>query len=162
VDSANERQKRVLFTKLSSAMGGDVSGRRVAVWGLSFKPQTDDVRESPALRLIDDLIDAGARVVAHDPVAIPAARQHFNGHVESGQVAFAASSYAAAEGADALVIATDWNEYRNPNFKRMRDALATPLVVDGRNLYDPRQMATLGFDYHSLGRPSVPTHEAHQ
>jgi UDPglucose 6-dehydrogenase len=157
VDATNERQKRVLFAKLAAALDGELSGRRVAVWGLAFKPQTDDVRESPALSLIHELVDAGAQVIAHDPVAMDAARIRFNGHVESGQITFARTSYDAAAGADALVIATDWNEYRTPNFLRMREALARPVVVDGRNLYDPNQMASLGFAYYSIGRPTVTT-----
>jgi UDPglucose 6-dehydrogenase len=155
VDSTNERQKRVLFCKLTAALGGQLAGTRVAVWGLAFKPQTDDVRESPAIPLIHELIDAGARVVAHDPVAMESARTRFNGHVEDGSLSFAATSYDAATGADALVIATDWNEYRNPNFRRMRQALARPVVIDGRNLYDPDQMAALGFTYHSIGRDAI-------
>jgi len=155
VDAANQRQKRVLFAKLEAALDGGVAGARIAVWGLAFKPQTDDVRESPALALIADLLDAGADIVAHDPVAAESARVHFNGHVESGRVRFTTSSYAAARGADALVIATDWNEYRTPNFLRIREALARPVIIDGRNLYEPDQMASLGFSYHSIGRASV-------
>jgi UDPglucose 6-dehydrogenase len=155
VDAANERQKRVLFSKLATALDGSLAGARVAVWGLAFKPQTDDVRESPALALIDELLEAGADIIAHDPVAVESARAHFNGHVESGRVRFAASSYAATRGADALVIATDWNEYRTPNFQRIREALARPVIIDGRNLYEPEQMASLGFTYHSIGRAPV-------
>jgi len=155
VHDANERQKRVLFGKVAAALDGELSGRRIAVWGLAFKPQTDDVRESPALSLIHDLIGAGASVIAHDPVAMTAARQHFNGQATSGQIAFAATSYDATAGADALVIATDWNEYRNPNFARVRAGLAQPVIVDGRNLYDPKHMSTLGFRYYSIGRATT-------
>lgn len=157
VDATNERQKRALFAKVAAALGGELDGRRIAVWGLAFKPQTDDVRESPALVLIHDLIEAGARVVAHDPVAMAAARDRLNGHAARGHVAFARTSYDAASGADALVIVTDWNEYRNPSFARIRAALARPVVVDGRNLYDPHQMAALGFQYYSIGRPAAQT-----
>jgi UDPglucose 6-dehydrogenase len=152
VDSTNERQKRVLFHKLVAALNGDLEGARVAVWGLAFKPQTDDLRESPALALIDALLDAGATVSAHDPVAMPAARARFNGKCEAGLVRLAATSYDAVDGADALVIATDWNEYRHPNFARVRQALSRPVVVDGRNLWDPAKMSSLGFTYHSIGR----------
>jgi UDPglucose 6-dehydrogenase len=147
VEETNDRQKRVLVRKLASALGG-LAGTRVAVWGLAFKPQTDDLRESPALTLIDDLLAAGASVVAHDPVAMDAARAQLD-----GRVTLAPTSYDALPGADALVIVTDWNEYRNPNFARIRDALARPVVVDGRNLFDPGRMASLGFTYHSVGRP---------
>jgi UDPglucose 6-dehydrogenase len=148
VERANERQKAVLFTKLASALGGELGGARVAVWGLSFKPQTDDIRESPALALIDALLEAGADVTAHDPVAVPHARAALD-----GRVVYAETNYDALTGADALAIVTDWNEYRHPDFARMRSALARPVVVDGRNLYDPAKMAALGFSYHSIGRP---------
>jgi UDPglucose 6-dehydrogenase len=157
VDATNERQKRVLFAKLAAALDGELEGRRVAVWGLAFKPQTDDVRESPALALIHELLGAGAHVVVHDPVAMAAARDRLEERAADAvdaRVTFARTSYEAVAGADALVIVTDWNEYRNPNFRRMRDALARPILVDGRNLYDPRQMALLGFRYYSIGRPT--------
>ena len=147
VDKANERQKGVLFRKLRNALGGEVKGARVALWGLAFKPQTDDMREAPSLVLIDDLLEAGARVIAHDPVAMPQARVRLRDRVQ-----FADSRYDAVERADALVIVTDWDEYRTPDFHRLRAALARPIVVDGRNLYDPATMSSLGFDYHSIGR----------
>jgi UDPglucose 6-dehydrogenase len=155
VDSTNAQQKRVLFAKLAAALGGELTGARIAVWGLAFKPQTDDVRESPAMALIHDLLEAGAYVAAHDPVAMDAARSQFNGQVESGRIVLAKTSYAAAVDADALVIATDWNEYRTPAFARLHEVLAHPVIVDGRNLYDPKQMATLGFHYFSIGRPTA-------
>jgi len=155
VDAANERQKQVLFGKVASALGGDLDGARIAVWGLAFKPQTDDLRESPALALIDALLDAGATVVAHDPVAMTAARSRFNGKGEAGLVSFAPTNYDAVQAADALVVTTDWNEYRHPDFGRIRAALARPVVVDGRNLYDPVKMSALGFTYLSIGRPEA-------
>ena len=148
VEEANEWQKAVMFAKLASALGGDLRGARVGVWGLTFKPQTDDIRESPALALIHALLDAGADVAAHDPVAMPHARS-----VLGDRVTFAESNDDATDGADALAIVTDWNEYRHPDFGRMRASLARPVVVDGRNLYNPSRMAALGFDYHSIGRP---------
>jgi UDPglucose 6-dehydrogenase len=147
VEAANDRQKRRLYEKLQAALGDSLKGMRVAVWGLSFKPQTDDMRESPALILIDQLLEAGASVVAHDPVAIPEARRRLG-----DRVAFAETSYAALDGADALVIVTDWNEYRHPDLKRIKATLKRPLVVDGRNLYDPAKMRSLGFTYLSIGR----------
>jgi UDPglucose 6-dehydrogenase len=127
-----------------------VKGAKVAVWGLAFKPQTDDLRESPALTLIDALLGAGAEVVAHDPVAMPHAKK-----LLGDSVTFAASNYEALEGADALAVVTDWNEYRHPDFERVRKALAKPIIVDGRNLYPPEKMSAMGFSYHSIGRPVV-------
>ena len=147
VESANDRQKRRLFEKLRQALGDSLTGARIAVWGLSFKPQTDDMRESPALTLIDQLLDAGASVVAHDPVAIPEAQRRIGDRIQ-----FAETNYAALDGADALVIVTDWNEYRHPDLKRIKAALKRPIVVDGRNLYDPAKMRALGFAYFSIGR----------
>jgi UDPglucose 6-dehydrogenase len=146
VEAANARQKQRLFEKVRAA-AGDVRGRRIAVWGLSFKPQTDDMREAPALTLIDELLDAGATVVAHDPVAMPEARRRLGDRVQ-----LAETEYDALEGADALVVVTDWNEYRRPNFERVREALAQPIVIDGRNLYDPAKLRAMGFTYDSFGR----------
>jgi UDPglucose 6-dehydrogenase len=150
VDDANERQKRRLFEKLRQALGGDLRGSRIAVWGLAYKPQTDDMRESPALALIDQLLEADASVVAHDPVAMNEARHRFG-----GRVTFAETNYAAVEGADALAIVTEWNEYRHPDLRRVKEALGRPIVVDGRNLYDPARMRSLGFTYLSIGRRDV-------
>lgn len=145
---ANDRQKQVLFGRLQQALGGSVQGKRIAVWGLAFKARTDDMRESPALTLIEALLAHGATVVAHDPVAMPHARVLLGDRVH-----FADTGYDALDGADALAIATDWNEYRHPDFARIRAALAQPIVVDGRNLYSPDKMSALGFSYHSIGRP---------
>lgn len=148
VEAANERQKNVMFNRLSTAIGDSVKDTHVAVWGLSFKPQTDDLRASPALTLIDALLDAGARVTAHDPVSMPQAEK-----IYGDRVTFAPSNFEALEGAHALAIATDWNEYRHPDFVRMRDTMTGRVIVDGRNLYNPSKMLALGFAYHSIGRP---------
>ncbi|MEP6779242.1 MAG: nucleotide sugar dehydrogenase, partial [Gemmatimonadaceae bacterium] len=150
VETANDYQKDVMFHRLKDALGVKLKGARIAIWGLSFKPQTDDMRESPSLNLIASLLEAGANVVAHDPVAMPHARTRLD-----ARVTLAATNFDAIQGADALAIATDWNEYRHPNFERMRTALAQPIVVDGRNLYDPAKMRSLGFNYISIGRPQV-------
>ena len=147
VEHANDRQKRRLFDKLCRALGGQVAGAHVAVWGLAFKPQTDDMREAPSLTLIDALLEAGATVTAHDPAAMAEARRRL-----SDRIAFAETNYDALSGADALVVVTDWNEYRHPNFARMRELLRRPVVIDGRNLYDPAKMRALGFTYDSFGR----------
>jgi len=147
VEEANDRQKHLLFAKLKSVMGASLKGSRIAVWGLAFKPQTDDMRESPALTLIDELIDAGAAVVTHDPVAMPEAKRRLG-----DRVTYAATNYDALTGAAALVVVTDWNEYRHPDFSRIKSALSRPIVIDGRNLYNPAKMKNLGFTYRSIGR----------
>jgi UDPglucose 6-dehydrogenase len=147
VESANDRQKHRLFEKLSDTLGGKVKETRIAVWGLSFKPNTDDMRESPALTLIDAVLEAGGSVVAHDPAAMEEAKRRLG-----NRIAFAHTNYEALTGADALVIVTDWNEYRHPDFMRIKETLRRPIVVDGRNLYAPEKLASLGFTYRSLGR----------
>jgi UDPglucose 6-dehydrogenase len=146
VEDANEAQKHRLFEKLR-ALVGELRGRRVAIWGLSFKPNTDDMREAPSLVLIGELLEAGASVVAHDPVAMHETERRIGTSID-----YAANGYAALEGADALVVVTDWNEYRHPDFARIKRMLRSPVVVDGRNLYDARKMRTLGFTYDSIGR----------
>ena len=148
VEAANARQKRVLFDKLERHVKGGLKKRAVAVWGLAFKAETDDVRESPALVLVEALLAAGATVRVHDPEAMPTARR-----VLGDRVTYAEHAYDALAGADALAIVTEWLEYRNPDFARMKQLLARPLIVDGRNLYDPDKLARLGFTYDSIGRP---------
>jgi UDPglucose 6-dehydrogenase len=164
VDAVNARQKHRVGEKVVAALGARARGARVALWGLAFKANTDDMRESPALTLIDDLIAAGATIVAHDPVAIPQARRRLQERVE-----FAESNYEALRNADALVVVTDWNEYRHPDFERIRTLLRRPLIVDGRNLYSPDKMQKLGFEYYSIGRGAdvaggtgLPTSAAHR
>ncbi len=147
VEAANERQKRVLFDKLARHFEGRLRGTTVAVWGLAFKAETDDVRESPALVLVEALLGAGATVRVHDPAALQTARRHLG-----DRVVYAAHAYDALEGAAALAILTEWREYRNPDFDRIKRLLTRPLIVDGRNLYDPERLARLGFTYDSLGR----------
>jgi UDPglucose 6-dehydrogenase len=147
VEDANERQKHRLFEKVKKALGGSVKGARIALWGLAFKPQTDDMREAPALTLIDELKEAGAKVIAHDPAAMHETQRKIGDAIE-----YADGNYEAIDGADALVVVTDWNEYRHPDFARIKAALKKPVVVDGRNLYDPQKMRALGFTYLSIGR----------
>ncbi len=147
VEAANARQKRVLFEKLERHLKGGLKKRTVAVWGLAFKAETDDVRESPALVLVESLLDAGATVRVHDPEAMPTARRTLG-----DRVTYAEHAYDALAGADALAIVTEWLEYRNPDFTRMKQLLARPLIVDGRNLYDPDKLARLGFTYDTIGR----------
>ncbi len=148
VEAANERQKRVLYEKLARHFGGKLRNVAVAVWGLAFKAETDDVRDSPALVLAEQLLEAGAHVRTHDPAAMDSARRHLG-----DRVTYAGTAYEALEGAAALVIVTEWLEYRNPDFGRIKKLLSRPLIVDGRNLYDPQRLARLGFVYESIGRP---------
>src|SRR3954469_21640542 len=150
VESANERQKTVLVSKLRSALGGDVSGKRIALWGLAFKAGTDDMREAPALSIIDALLEDGVTICAHDPAEMDHARGLLGNRID-----FAETNYEALEGADALVVVTDWMEYRHPNFDRVKRTLRQPVIVDGRNLYDVEKMRELGIRYHSIGRPSA-------
>jgi UDPglucose 6-dehydrogenase len=152
VEDANERQKHRLFEKLECALGDSIPGSRIALWGLAFKPQTDDMREAPALTLIDDVLAAGASVTAHDPAAMHEAKRRIG-----DKIRYASSNYDALEGADALVVVTDWNEYRHPDFNRIKSSLRKPIVIDGRNLYDATKMQSLGFTYLSIGRGSVRT-----
>ena len=147
VELANDRQKNRLFEKLERALGGRLRGARIAIWGLAFKPNTDDMREAPSLVLIAALHNAGALVTVHDPAAMTAAQRMIGDGVR-----FAPSNYEAIEDADALVVVTDWNEYRHPDFNRMKAAMKNPVVIDGRNLYDRGKMRSLGFVYDSIGR----------
>lgn len=150
VESANERQKRVLVQKVRSALGNELEGRRIALWGLAFKAGTDDMREAPALTLIEALLDEGVSICAHDPAALDHARALLGNRID-----YAETNYEALIGADALVVVTDWNEYRHPDFERVKRALKQPVIVDGRNLYDVEKMRELGVRYHSIGRPSA-------
>ena len=150
VDSVNERQKTLLAKKLRAALGHKLKGARIAVWGLAFKPRTDDMREAPSLTLIEELLDAGATICAHDPAAMNEARHSLGDRIE-----YAETNYDALIGADALVVVTDWNEYRHPDFNRVRSVLKRPVIIDGRNLYDPEQMKELGIQYFSIGRAAA-------
>jgi UDPglucose 6-dehydrogenase len=146
VEQANERQKQVLLDKVSTALGG-LTGRVVGVWGLAFKAETDDMRESAAIPLIEGLLRGGATVQAHDPKAVETAHAMFG-----DRIGYCSDPYRAAEGADALIVVTEWLVYRNPDFARLRSLLRQPVVIDGRNLYDPARMAALGFRYQGIGR----------
>jgi len=150
VEAANEWQKRVLVQKVRDALGDELEGRRIAVWGLAFKAGTDDMREAPSLTLIDALLDEGVSICAHDPAALDHARALLGNRID-----YAETNYEALVGADALVVVTDWNEYRHPDFERVKRTLKQPVIVDGRNLYDVEKMRELGVRYHSIGRPSA-------
>ncbi len=150
VESANERQKRLLVRKIKCALGDELKGRHVALWGLAFKAGTDDMREAPSLTLIEALLDEGVTICAHDPAAVDHARALLGNRID-----YAETNYEALSGADALVVVTDWNEYRHPDFQRVKRTLKQPVIVDGRNLYDVEKMRELGVRYHSIGRPSA-------
>ncbi|HEX9755321.1 MAG TPA: UDP-glucose/GDP-mannose dehydrogenase family protein [Gemmatimonadales bacterium] len=147
IETVNIRQKRVLLEKTLACLGRDLRDHRIAVWGLAFKAGTDDMRESPSIPLVDGLLQAGATVAAHDPKATATAHAIFGDRIE-----YAVDPYAALAGASALVIVTEWLLYRTPDFDRMRGLLVRPLIIDGRNLYEPRRMQAHGFEYHGIGR----------
>jgi UDPglucose 6-dehydrogenase len=150
VESVNERQKRVLVDKVMQHFGEYLRGMRFAVWGLAFKPRTDDMREAPAVTVIEALLKAGAEIHAHDPEALAEARRFFGDRIHYHRV-----NYEALEGADALLIVTEWNEFRRPDFERMRSLMKRPVIFDGRNVYDLGVMRAHGFTYYSIGRPPV-------
>jgi UDPglucose 6-dehydrogenase len=147
VERVNARQKAILAAKMQRHFGGSLAGRRIALWGLAFKPRTDDVREAPAFVLIEALLAAGAQVVAHDPVAMDNARAAFG-----DRIALAAHMYDAAEGADALALITEWHEFRRPDFARLKRLLKQPVLFDGRNVWDPEDLRAQGFSYYGIGR----------
>jgi UDPglucose 6-dehydrogenase len=146
VEEVNELQKRRLVDKIERHFG-DLSGRTIAIWGLAFKPRTDDMREAPSIPIIERLLSRGATIKAYDPAAVPVAKQIFD-----GRIALCEKSYEALAGADALAIVTEWNEFREPDFGKMRSLMKAPVVFDGRNIYSPEHMRALGFTYFSIGR----------
>ncbi len=147
VEDVNQAQKGRLVDKIDSHFNGGLAGRTIALWGLAFKPRTDDMREAPAIPIIERLLERGAHVRAYDPAAAPVAKRIFD-----GRIALCEKSYDALAGADALAIVTEWNEFREPDFEKMRSLLKSPVVFDGRNIYSPEQMRALGFTYFSIGR----------
>ena len=146
-ERVNARQKHILGKKVLAHFGGSLEGVTIAIWGLAFKPQTDDIREAPALTLIDDLLEAGATVQAHDPQAMANVRALYG-----TRVLLSDGMYGAAEGADALVLVTEWHEYRRPDFTRLRRILRTPNLFDGRNMWEPDELRGMGFSYSGIGR----------
>jgi UDPglucose 6-dehydrogenase len=150
VERVNEAQKRLLLDAIDARFPEGLAGRRIAVWGLSFKPDTDDMREAPSLVVLEGLLARGAHITVHDPEATAAAQLHFGDAIE-----YASHNYDALRDADALVIVTEWKQYRVPDFQRIRDTMRQPVIFDGRNLYVPERMRELGFEYYSIGRPPV-------
>lgn len=151
VHEANERQKKLIGEKVRQRFGDDLSGRRFAVWGLAFKPETDDMREAASVVIVEDLLAAGAAVVVHDPVAFEVAREWYLGD----RVEYADDEYDACGGADALIVVTEWQQYRRPDWSRVAELLEASIVFDGRNLFRPERMRSEGFEYYPIGREQV-------
>jgi UDPglucose 6-dehydrogenase len=150
----NDQQRELMVHRLDAYFDGDLEGKKIAMWGLAFKPNTDDVREAPSHVIIEGLLERGADIVAFDPEAIETTKVNFG-----DRIGYTEDMYAPLENADALVICTEWHEFRRPDLNRVREALKDPVVFDGRNLYDPSRMAEMGFDYFSIGRPHVAPQE---
>jgi UDPglucose 6-dehydrogenase len=150
VEKINEEQKHLLLEAVVRRFGGDLSRRRFGVWGLAFKPLTDDMREAPSLISVGGLLERGAQVVAHDPEAMKEARRLFG-----DRIAYASTAYEAVTDVDALLIHTEWHPYRHPDYQRMRALMREPIIFDGRNVFRPEKMKERGFEYHSVGRPPV-------
>jgi UDPglucose 6-dehydrogenase len=146
VDEANNRQKAMLVPRVEKYLGG-LSGKTIALWGLAFKPRTDDMREAPALVVVESLLAGGASVRVYDPKATTAARRILGDRVE-----YCSRSYEAIEGADALIVVTEWGEFREPDFERMKTLMRRPAIFDGRNIYKPEHLRELGFHYEGIGR----------
>lgn len=147
VESVNEKQKSVLFTKILKHYGGNIRGKHFGLWGLAFKPATDDMREAPSLVLIEKLVEAGATVKAFDPVAVAECRRRIG-----ERIAYAATMYEALEGADAMIVVTEWQEFKVPKFTYIEKALKEKVIFDGRNIYSPEQMKEFGYVYYGIGK----------
>ena len=150
VEVINEKQKELLVNKVFARFGKDLRGRKFAVWGLAFKPRTDDMREAPSIVIVEALLKAGAEIAVHDPEALARAREVFG-----DRVSYHRGNYDALPGADALLIVTEWNEFRRPDFARVRELMKSPIIFDGRNLYEPSVMKQEGFMYYPVGRSTV-------
>ena len=151
VMKVNEDQRNFFFSKILEYYNGNIQGKKFAVWGLAFKPNTDDIREAPAIKIINLLLDNGAKVRAYDPEAMTTTKEWY----PNLPIEYAENPYDALTGADALLIITEWSEFRTPNFDRIKELLMEPVIFDGRNVYDINKMAKRGFDYISIGRPVV-------
>jgi UDPglucose 6-dehydrogenase len=147
VEEVNNEQKTILFRKLNDYYKGDLTGKRIALWGLSFKPETDDMREAPALVIIELLLQAGCEVIAYDPVAMEESKRR-----TGDRVRYAGNIYEAVENADALLLVTEWKEFRLPKWAEIKSKMHTPLIIDGRNIYDANELKDFGFTYKCIGR----------
>lgn len=152
VMEVNEKQKTIIVPKILDYFGGSLKGKKIALWGLAFKPDTDDIREAPALYIIEELLKAGAEVTAFDPEAMENVKRQLN-----SKISFSENHYDALNNADALVIATEWSLFRNPDFEKIASSLKNKVIFDGRNLYDNQTMKELGFTYYSIGREAINT-----
>jgi len=146
----NDDQKKVLLPKVKNYFRGNLTGKKIAIWGLAFKPDTDDIREAPALEIIQDLLNHGASISSYDPEAMPNVKQHFGDLIE-----LSSSEYDALHAADALIICTEWGIFRNPDFERMAEVMNDKVIFDGRNLFDVDEMTEKGFYYNSIGRRTI-------
>jgi UDPglucose 6-dehydrogenase len=158
VENVNDNQKTIMFNKIKNYFKNDLKGKKFAMWGLAFKPKTDDMREAPAIEMINALNEAGASVQAHDPEALNEANRFFKERLGKGLDLFK-KRYDALEGADALIIMTEWNEFREPDFFLIKETLSSAAIFDGRNIYDPKRMKKYGIDYFSIGRPNIKNNE---
>ena len=147
VEEVNEQQKSILFRKLDAYFSGNLNGKHIAIWGLAFKPETDDMREAASLIVIRKLLEAGCQVSAYDPVAMPEAKRRIGETIR-----YAKDIYDAVVDADALLLITEWKVFRMPSWQAVKKLMANPLVIDGRNIYDPQEMQEYGFEYHCIGR----------
>jgi len=153
VEERNESQKRVLFDKIIQRLGHNLTGKTIAIWGLAFKPGTDDMREATSVVLINQLIDAGAYIKTYDPVAMAEAKHYFpKTYFDSGQIVLCDKQYDAADQTDALVLVTEWKSFRQPDFNKLKTIMNQTIIVDGRNQYDPEYVKEFGFEYHGIGR----------
>jgi UDPglucose 6-dehydrogenase len=146
VEDVNDDQKSVLFSKLTSSMGEDLSGKTFGMWGLSFKPNTDDMREAPSLVLIDKILSSGGKVVAYDPVA-----SHEAQRILGEKITYVSEPYEALNHADALLVVTEWAEFKVPDFDKISSLMKNKIIFDGRNIYDKKEMSELGYEYHCIG-----------
>jgi len=150
VEGVNNAQKRILVDKIDRHFGGELRGRKIALWGLAFKPRTDDMRQAPAIAIITELLSRGVKLAVHDPEAMERAREIFGDSIEYCRV-----NYDALRDADAVAVITEWNEFRRPDFERIKALMREPVIFDGRNIYDPEAMAKMGFTYYCIGRPPI-------
>ena len=159
VDRVNDRQKSVLVDKIRHHYGDDLSGRTLALWGLAFKPNTDDMREAPSRVIMEAVWDMGGRVQAYDPQAAGETRRIYG---ERADLALCATAEDTLAGADGLAVVTEWREFRSPDFERLKAELAEPVIFDGRNIYDPAYLRGLGFTYYAIGRGEPVAHRSRQ